>query len=353
MIEVGVVGFGWSGRVFHSPLISSVEGLHLAAVVERHSQEAASRYPGIRTFSSLEEMLADPALGLVVLATPSGAHFEMGRQILKAGKHLVIDKPMAAHAGEIAELIALAKSRRLQLIPFHNRRWDADFLTLRKLLAEGSLGRLVHFSSNFDRWRPVANPAKAWKQDPAHGGILLDLGTHLVDQALPLFGKPLAISAEIRSERISDQANDSFALRLRYDELIVELGANTLAAFPRPRFLLRGTKGNFIKNGLDPQEEALSKITRIDNARWGEESTKSWGLLAVDLSGNMVTQPVPSFAGDYRLFYSGVRETLNNASPAPVTAIEAWRVARLLEWARESSAQRREISCDWSEEAQL
>jgi predicted dehydrogenase len=345
-----------SGRVFHAPLVSSVEGLELAAVVERNSDRAAERYPGIITYRSLEEMLADTSLGLFVVATPSGSHFKIARQILEAGKNVVVDKPTAVASAEVAELIKLAAARNLLLIPFHNRRWDSDFRTVRKLLHEGSLGRLVQLESCFDRWRPIPKTG-AWKEDPAQGGgLLLDIATHLADQALVLFGKPRAVGAEVRRERGGEGSNDSFSVRLHYPDFSVTLGANCLSALARPRYHLRGTRGNYWKWGLDPQEAALNKITCIaDHASghaWGQEPAADWGTLCVDVDSGMVTRPVAPIPGDYRLYYAGVRDALLGKAPAPVTAIEAWRVARLLEWAMESSALRREIPCDWNDEPQ-
>ena len=356
MIRVGLVGFGMAGRVFHAPLISSVDGLQLAAVVERHSDQCAERYPGIITYRSLEAMLADATLDLFVVATPSGSHYEVARQILQAGKNVVVDKPMAVASAQIAELMKLAAARGVLLAPFHNRLWDGDFLTIQKLLHDGALGRLVHFESTFDRWNPGSTRCP-WKDDPSQGGgQLLDLGTHIAYLALTLFGKPEAVSAEVLRERDglrepeNKGSNDAFTVRLRYEGLRVILGANCLSSLPRPRFHLRGTKGNYWKHGVDPQEAALNKITRIDDAAWGQEPSANWGTLSVDKDGAMVTQPVEPVAGDYRLYYAGIRDALLGKAPAPATALDAWRTARLLEWAEESSCQRREIICDWSDE---
>ncbi|MGA2808871.1 MAG: Gfo/Idh/MocA family oxidoreductase [Terracidiphilus sp.] len=356
MIRVGLVGFGMAGRVFHAPLISSVEGLELAAVVERNSDRAAERYPGITTHRSLEEMLEDASLGLFVVATPSGSHFKIASQILEAGKNVVVDKPTSVASTEIAQLIEMAASRGALLIPFHNRRWDSDFRTIHKLLREGSLGRLVQLESCFDRWRPIPKTG-AWKEDPEQGGgLLLDIATHLADQALVLFGKPETVFAEVKRERDGEGSNDSFSVRLHYPDFSVTLGANCLSALTRPRYHLRGTRGNYWKWGLDPQEAALNKILRIaDHASgqaWGREPAADWGTLCVDVDSGMVTRPVAPIPGDYRLYYAGVRDALLGKSPAPVLALDAWRVARLLEWAMESSQQRSEIACDWSGEPQ-
>jgi predicted dehydrogenase len=348
MLRVGILGFGLAGRVFHAPLISSVDGLELAAVVERQSNHAAERYPGITTYRSLEELLANPAIDLVVIATPSGTHFDFARQVLEAGKPVIVDKPTCATSAEIAELLALAHAKGLPLIPFHNRRWDGDFLTVRNLLNAGTLGRIVHLESRMDRWSPGATRVP-WKDDPlGGGGVLLDLGTHLADQALVLFGKPISVSADILRERDGDGANDAFHIRLRYESFRVTLEANALSSPAGRRFHIRGTRGNFVKKGVDPQENALKLVTRISSPTWGEEPTADWGMLHVDVHGGMVTQPVQTFPGNYRLYYAAVRDALLHKSSLPVTAIEAWRVARLLEWAQASSDRRAEVDCDWT-----
>ena len=350
MLRVGLIGFGMAGRVFHAPLISSVDGLELAAVVERHGDQAAQRYPGLKTHRSLEDLLADSSIDLVVVATPSGTHFDVARQVLAAGKHTVVDKPVSVTSGQIAELIELARARGRHLIPFHNRRWDGDFLTVQRLLQEHHLGRIVSIESRFDRWSPGA-ARRPWKDDLAQGGgVLLDLGTHLVYQALVLCGKPLAVSAEVVRERDGEGSDDAFTVRLRYERCFVTLGANALSSPPGARFHVRGTRGNFRKKGLDPQEAALNKITRITASDWGQEPPHDWGLLYVDVEGGVVSRPIQSIPGDYRRFYGGVRDALLGQGDPPVPAAEAWRVARILEWARSSSEERREIQCDWTEE---
>ena len=350
MIRVGLVGFGMASRVFHAPLLSSVEGLELAAVMERSTNKAAERYPGITVYRSLEAMLADKSLGLFVVATPNATHYEIAKQILSAGKNVVVDKPMTLTSAEAAELIGLARKHKALLAPFHNRRWDSDFLTIQRLLHEGVLGRLVALESRFDRWRPARLTERLWKENVDSGGMLQDLGPHLVDQPLALFGKPEAVSAEVLRERDGAGPNDSFTIRLRYPGLIVTVASNLLSLKAGPRFRLRGTRGGYVKKGVDPQEAALSKITRIEDPAWGREPSAAWGLLYVDIDGGSVSRPVPAVTGDYRLYYAGIRDALLGKAPAPVAGIDGWRVARLLEWVAESSEKRREIACDWSEE---
>jgi scyllo-inositol 2-dehydrogenase (NADP+) len=351
MIRVGLVGFGMASRVFHAPLLSSVEGLELAAVMERTSNKAVERYPGIKVYRSLAEMLADTSLELFVVATPNGTHYAIAKEILSAGKNVVVDKPMTVASAEAAELIALANQHKVLLVPFQNRRCDSDFLTVRQLLHEGQLGRLVSVESRFDRWRPAPLTERLWKENSdAGGGTLLDLGPHLADQALVLFGKPEAVSADIRREKDGSGVNDSIEIRLRYPGLIVTLGANGLSLPTGPRFHLRGTQGGYLKSGVDPQEAALNKVTRIDDAHWGQEPQANWGVLHTGIDGGSVSRPVPALTGDYRLYYAGVRDALLGKSAPPVSGTDGWCVARLLEYAQQSSGERREIPCDWSQE---
>lgn len=353
MIRVGLIGFGMGSRIFHAPLLSSVEGLELAAVLERTSKKAAERYPGITTYRSLAEMLADASLGLFVVASPNGTHYALAKEILAAGRNVVVDKPMTLTSAEAADLIALAKQKNVLLAPFQNRRWDSDFLTVRNLLHEGLLGRLVSFESRLDRWRPAPLAERLWKENAdAGGGTLLDLGPHLADQALALFGKPEAVSADIHREKDGPGVDDYIEIRLRYPGFIVTLGANGLSLPAAPRFHLRGTKGSYWKSGVDPQEAALTKLTRIDDPHWGHEPAANWGVLHVGIEGGSVSRPIPAIPGDYRLYYAAIRDALLGKSPAPVTGIDGWRVARLLEFAQESSDRRCEIVCDWSSEPQ-
>jgi scyllo-inositol 2-dehydrogenase (NADP+) len=349
MIRVGLVGFGLAGRVFHAPLLSSVDGFELVSVVERSTNEAETRYPGIQTVRSFDELLADFSLNLIVIATPGSTHFDFARRALESGKHVVVDKPMALHSADIAQVATLATAQKLLVVPFQSRRWDSDFLTLSQVIHEGSLGRIVSLESRMDRWNP-GRTRKPWKNIPEEGGILLDLGTHLVDQALVLFGKPLGVSAEVDRERDGEGSNDAFTIRLRYATHRVTLCSNVLSSIPGFRYSLRGTKGSFRKHGIDPQEAALGKTTRLTSSTWGQEPMHDWGVKHVDLDGGIDTESVESIPGDYRQFYIRLREAINIGAPPPATATEAWRTARVLEWAVQSSAERREIECDFSRE---
>jgi len=347
MIRVGLVGYGMAGRVFHAPTISAVEGLEFTAVVERSSREAQARYPEVATYPSLEAMLADASLQLIVVATPNTTHVPLARQALAAGRHVVVDKPVAITSEEISGLMAAANAADRFLIPYHNRRWDNGFRTFRKLLLEESLGRVVSFESTFDRWRPQLRPG-AWREKDIPGsGILLDLGTHLADEALQLFGLPLGISAEVLCERDHAVANDSFTVRMRYSGLTAALSGNCLAAVSRPHYTVRGTRGGYIKWGMDPQEARLKVTGRVEAHGWGVEPESAWGILTTGTADTLVSQPIEPIRGDYRLFYTDVRDAVLGKAAPPVAAIDAWRAARVLEWAEQSARERREIPCVW------
>ena len=261
-IGVGIIGFGLAGRVFHAPFISAVPGLRLAGFVERRGNDAHRAYPDAKTVRTVDELLADAEIGLVVVATPNRTHYALAKQALQAGRHVVIDKPFAGSSAEAAELIDVAARNGVLVAPFHNRRWDGDFLTVKRILAGGSLGRLVTFESHFDRFRPVQRE-DTWKEasDPANG-LLMDLGPHLIDQALALFGMPQTITASVRSDRDRTDIEDAFDICLGYAShpgggLLAWCRSSMLACDASPRFLLHGTAGSFKKFGVDPQEPAL------------------------------------------------------------------------------------------------
>jgi predicted dehydrogenase len=350
-IGVGIIGYGLAGRVFHAPFVSAVPGLKLEAFVERKSDEAHKAYPATRTYRTVEELLADPSIALVVVATPNETHFALAKQVLQAGKHVVIDKPFAESSAQAEELIEIATTKGLVLAPFHNRRWDGDFLTVKKVLGEGQLGRLVTFESHFDRFKPIPKE-HTWKEsaNPANG-MLMDLGPHLVDQALALFGMPTRVTASVRTDREGSAIEDAFDIRLDYAGVTAWCRATMLACEASPRFLLHGTAGSFRKYGLDPQEPAIvagAKVPRLGEGDWLAEAESAWGELAVapDLTAptTLVRMKVKTERGDYRGFYANVRDAITGATALAVTAEAALHVAKVLEAARVSSAEGRSVT---------
>jgi len=350
-IGVAVIGFGLAGRVFHAPFVSAVPGLRLEAIVQRRGDEASKAYPKARILRSVEEALSDSSISLIVVGTPNETHFSLARQALLAGKHVVIDKPFASSSTEARQLIEIAAEKNLVVAPFHNRRWDGDFLTIRKLLDSGELGRVVTFESHFDRFRPLPREA-TWKESSNDAnGMLFDLGPHLVDQALALFGAPQAITASVRRDRDKTDIEDSFDITLHYPRLLAICRATMLAAEQAPRFLLHGTRGSFRKYGVDPQEPALlggATVPPMGDAReWLGEPEAAWGTLVVAPDqaepGILVRTKVPTELGDYRGFYANVRDAILGTGKLAVSSEDGFRVIRLLEMARVSSAEGRTL----------
>ncbi len=344
-IRAGVVGFGLGGKVFHAPFLNAVEGLELAAVLQRHGNEATQVYPGVALVRTMEDLLTQPELTLVVITTPPSTHYELARQSLEAGKHVVIDKPFVASSEQARQLIELARSRGLVLSAFQNRRWDGDFLTLQKLLAENALGRVVSLESRFERFQPGPRPKK-WQEENLPGnGLVHDLGSHLADQALVLFGTPEAVSADIRFDRDLTAVNDGFAIHLHYPRLRVSLYASLLACTAGPRYVAHGTRGSYVKYGLDPQEPALKAGKKLGGPNWGEEPEDGWGTLTTMQNGAAVERRVPTLPGDYRSYYENVRDTILGEAALAVPGEQGWRVLRLLELAMESSARGLSLPC--------
>lgn len=340
-IRAGVIGFGLAGRIFHSAVIAETPGLDLACIVQRHGDEAAQVYPGVRIARSIEEMLEDRSIQLVAVGTPSAAHFEHGIECLRAGRNVIIDKPFALTSDEATRLIDEARKQGVLVTAYQNRRWDGDFVTLKQVLASGELGRVVSYESHFDRireqprldvWRESGNPG---------GGTLFDLGSHLIDQATALFGDPKSIWADVRADRQNAVVDDAFDVMLKFDGITALLRGTNLAASPGPRFVAHGTKGSFVKWGLDPQEDALRAGAKFSDPGFGEEPESHWGELR--LSGQPARK-VKTAAGDYRGIYANVRDAILGKAKLEVTPEQARRTARLIELARQSSAEGRRIA---------
>jgi len=365
-IRTAVIGYGLAGRVFHCPFVHAVPGLELTAIVVGNPERAAaakSSYPDAQILSTADQALNDPTIDLIVIATPNDTHFTLAQAALNAGKHVVVDKPLTTSAAEARSLIALAAEKGKILAPYHNRRYDTDFLTLRKLIADNTLGRITQVIAHFDRYRPLVRP-NTWKEVGFTNGLLYDLGPHLVDQALALFGAPTRITCTDRTIRDVTDIDDFMSIVLEYDTTITnsegkpetrtlqyQCNATMLAADPSPRFRVHGTHGSYTKQGLDPQEQALIKGTRPpemgSQEAWLPEPESAWGTLTL---GTKLTEPVelsrnpyPSVTGDYRLYYANVRDAINGAAPLAIPSEDAYRVIRLLDLARESSAQGRTL----------
>ncbi|MDX1617749.1 MAG: oxidoreductase [Balneolaceae bacterium] len=345
-IPVGLVAYGTSGRYFHAPIIDSTPELRLASVVQRHDDSAREDYPDLMIVRSTEELLEDDSIALVVITTPNTTHFELAQMALEAGRHVVVEKPFTPDSVQARKLVALAEEKGKVLSVYQNRRWDGDFLTVRKLTESGVFGRLVEFESRYDRFRNHPKPGDAWREKDLPGsGILFDLGSHLIDQALVLFGMPDRIAADIRRQRSFASADDYFDLDLHYgdDGLKVTLKAGMLVREATPRFRLHGTKASFVKYGMDPQEEALKKGGRPGDEHWGEETEENWGNLISDVNGNQVERKVETEPGCYQAFYSKLAAAIERNTAPPVTATEARNTIRIIELAKRSSEEQRSV----------
>ncbi len=370
-IRTAVLGYGLAGRVFHCPFVAAVPGLELSVIALRSPESAArtadavrSLYPSTRILSSIDEAISSPEIDLIVVGTPNDSHVQYAEAALKAGKHVVVDKPLAPTSGEANHLIDLAARLGLVLAPFHNRRFDGDFQTVKKLIHAGTLGRIVTVNSHMDRFRPMQRP-NSWKEEggPA-SGLLFDLGPHLLDQALALFGTPTHITASVRSDRDQTAIDDVFDISLDFiiagRPLRYECHATMLAAEPSPRFLVHGTQGSFTKFGLDPQEPALiagnrpPMLTEVDTeaeTSWIKEPESMWGVLT---TATQLTEPVklersdyPTVPGDYRHFYTSVRNAIHGDSALSIAASAGYRSIRLIELALQSSQERRTLPVEF------
>jgi scyllo-inositol 2-dehydrogenase (NADP+) len=341
MIDVGVVGFGLGGRAFHAPIIHAVPGLRLAAIVERSGNSAREIYPDAKIVRDLEELLAIKSISLIAIATPNETHFPFAKRCLEAGRHVVVDKPFTNTLAQARELVELACKHDRLLTVYQDRRFDGDFRTVQELLAKGSLGKIVRFESAFDRCRPQIR-ANSWKEKPAPGsGVFLDLGPHLVDQALQLFGPPEHVLADIRIEREGSLTEDAFDVTLYYKNgLRAILTASMLAPDPRPHYRIQGTRGVYLKHTLDPQEALLRADHPATGDDWGVEPEKDWGMMTLWGDGELTHANVPTLRGDYRDFYAQVRDAIEGRASPPVTPDEALRLMYTLELCIDSSRKR-------------
>jgi len=336
-MNVGLVGYGLAGSVFHAPLIQSVTGLKLAAVVTSRAEQLGE---GLRVYPNLDDLLSDRSVGVVVIASPTALHFEHARAALFAGKHVVVDKPLSTTVKEADELIALASHEKRVLTVFQNRRWDGDFLTIQRLTRENALGHLHYYEAHFDRFRPQIK--KGWREVPGPGsGILFDLGAHLIDQALCLFGMPGAVTADVLAQRADAQVDDYFHVLLDYGKRRAVLHASTLVTDGGYRLIAHGDAGSFLKRGLDTQEDALKRGVRPGAPDWGADDPQNYGELT-PASGER--QKIITNRGCYEHFYAALAKCLTEGAPPPVDPRDSRNGLHIIEAALRSSKERRTIA---------
>lgn len=332
-LKVGLIGFGLSGRYFHAPFLKVNPHFQLAQVVTRNHEMVAEFDPNIAIAYSAEELLSDRSIDVVFVCTPNHLHFEQAKAALEAGKHVVIEKPFANTIAEVEQLQALAQQKGLIATAYQNRRWDADFLTIQQLFATGQLGEIVEFESNYNRYRPEVAQG-TWKEMAASGaGNLYNLGPHLIDQALVLFGTPQSVTATIKTVRPQAETDDYFDIRLDYPDKRIILKSSLLVYENGLRYTIHGAKGSFFKYGLDIQEDTLRQNHLPTGEQWGQEPKNQWGVLFAE--GHR--EVVPSVAGNYMPFYQNLYEAITQGVPAHVQPQHIWNTTRVMEAARESS----------------
>jgi scyllo-inositol 2-dehydrogenase (NADP+) len=341
-IRVGVLSYGMSGMVFHAPMLHVTPGFNMKKIMQRTGSTALDRYPYVEIVRDANEIMYDPDIDLVLVNTPDHTHYEYAKAALNAGKHVVIEKPFTQEISEGKELIELASKKGKILTVFQNRRWEGDFLTIRKIIEKKLLGRLVEFEANFNRFRNFIRDS--WKEKPENKtGTLYNLGSHLVDQAIVLFGMPDAVYADIRKQRTGAQVDDLFDLNLIYPEIKVRLKGSYLTREPGPRYMLHGTEGSYVKYGTDPQEEALNNGHFPNEPDWGKECKENWGILNTYLNGLHYRGPIETIPGCYHEFYNQLYETIVNGKELAVKPEESLNVIRIIRAAYESCEKRCEI----------
>ena len=350
-IKTGLAAFGMSGQIFHAPFISTNPAFKLTAITERSKELSKERYPSTRIVRSFDELIAIEELELVVVNTPDSTHYEYARKALEAGKHVIVEKPFTTTVEQGQHLIELAKSKGLALSVYQNRRWDSDFLTIKEIINNGLLGRLVEFESTFPRYRNFIKEG-TWKETgEMGGGLTYNLGAHVIDQAVQLFGIPEAIFADIDIIRTGGLVDDYFVIHLlrpsKAPEIKITLKSSYLMCEPEPRFVLHGTEGSFVKYGLDRQEEDLNAGLMPDSPNWGVEDEAIWGLLHTEKEGKIVRKKYRSQTGNYAGFYDNIYRHLRLGEPLQTDASEVLPVIRLIEAAWKSSKRKEVIKISY------
>lgn len=332
-----------SGWVFHAPFITANPGFHLYGIWERTKNLANEQYPGVKTFRSLEELLADPAVELVVVNTPSATHFDFSRSAMQAGKHCIVEKPFTATADEAKELISLAKKNHCKLSVYQNRRYDSDYRTVKKILDQGLLGRIVEAEIHYDRYTPELS-YKTHKETPTPAvGALYDLGSHLVDQSLQLFGMPASLLADLAINRPGSKVDDYFDLKLFYPHHRVTLKCSYYVREALPGYILHGTLGSFIKPKTDVQETDLLAHKKPGGPDWGHEPDDQRGLLHTEMNGKVVKEYIDSERGNYGEFYDAMYKAIRENASVPVSAEDGMNVIRVIEAAYRSNREKKVI----------
>jgi predicted dehydrogenase len=336
-IQTGLVSFGISSKTFHAPFLTTLPEFNLHAVVERSTDQAKEKYPWVKTYRDFESLLEDANIELVVITSPNETHYPYAKAALEAGKHVVVEKPFTNMADEAKDLVELSEKNERICSVYHNRRYVADFHTMKDILDRKLLGELHTFTAHYDRYRPDPRTYGLWREKPQPGsGVLYDLGSHLIDQSLVLFGHPKNILADIRMQKPYSQVDDYFDIQLDYGFLKVTLHSSMLVREMGPRYQLHGTKGSFIKSGEDPQEERLKAGELPVGDEWCYEPEEQYGLIHTEINGQVIREKLTSLKGDFGDYYRNLYKAIRLGEPLTETPRQGYNVIRMIELAFES-----------------
>ena len=341
-IKTALLSYGMSGKVFHAPFLNFHPGFELLGSWERSKKLIHQDYPSVKSYATIEELLQDD-VDLVVVNTPVDTHYEYAKKVLLAGKHALVEKAFTTTVAQAQELAALAKEKGLKLAVFQNRRWDSDFKTVQKIISDNVLGDIVEAEFHFDRYNPILSPKQHKETANSGAGILKDLGPHLIDQALCLFGLPQSVFADIRITREHSLVDDYIDILLYYSHFRVRLKAGFFVREAIPSFVVHGKKGSFLKARGDVQEDELKLGMKPNLDTWGTESSDKKGLLHTEINGEIVKEYIPTLQGNYYAFFDGVYNSIAQDAIEPVTAQDGVHVMQIIEAAIQSSAQKKGI----------
>lgn len=342
-IKTGLSSYGMSSTVFHGPLLRVNPNFTITHIVERHKRNSIHAFPEAQIVKSFEELCKTDELELIIVSTPDPLHYTFAKKALEYGKHVVVEKPFTQTYEQARELIDIASKKGLLLSVFQNRRWDGDFLTIKQIIENKLLGRLVEYESHFDRYRNFIQE-DTWKESSDSGaGILFNLGSHMIDQALVLFGLPNSVYADIRIHRKNGEVDDSFDVSLKYNDLRVSTKGSYLVREAGPRYILHGTEGSFLKWGIDPQEQALKEGFLPEGNEWGKENPLEWGKLNTTINNLHFEGRIETIPGNYGEFYENLYDSIRNGSDLLVKPEEAADVIRIIETAKQSNETGKEI----------
>lgn len=342
-IKTALASFGMSGKVFHGPLLKVNSGYEVVTVLERSKELSKELFPEAKIVRSYDAILNDNDIELVIVNTPDKLHYEMAKAAILKGKNIVVEKPVTLKSEEAADLIKLAREKGVVFSVFQNRRWDADFRTVKKVIEEAKFGRLIEFESHFDRYRTYIAP-NTWKEEgDEYSGVLYNLGSHMVDQAFVLFGRPNAVIAHLKIVRRNGVVTDYYDIRLEYDGFAALLKCSYLVKDPGPRYTIHGEYGTFHKYGIDAQEELMKAGNLPLGDDWGKEEPEDWGTLVYEEDGEEVEELIESIPGDYNIFYKNIYDAVRNGAELLVKPEEALEVLKILEACLQSNHEKRTV----------